>query len=126
MMSTNTASLAKSITFASSKQTYYTTRMLVDNGLEDDCLRAYAYLRWVDDVIDAPASTDNPAGSRDERITFIQRQRQIVERLYSGEMASDLAPEEQLVADMIRRDPCTNNGLHSFICNFLEVLEFDA
>lgn len=125
-MNTSTISLARSTTFASSKQTYYTARLLVDHDLEEDCLRAYAYLRWVDDVIDAPALSDHPSESRAERIAFIQRQRQIVERLYGGEAPNNLTLEEQMVADLIQRNPEVDSGLHSFIGNFLQVLEFDA
>ena len=44
---------ASSITKAASKQTYYTIRFLVDRERVDDAYRAYAYFRWVDDVLDA-------------------------------------------------------------------------
>jgi phytoene/squalene synthetase len=119
-MNEKSRDLAKAITHTSSKQTYITARLLVDEGLVVDCLRAYAYLRWVDDVIDIEART------RQDRITFINRQRELVARLYSGEQPEGLKPEEQLVADLIGPDRRANNGLHSFICNFLRVLEFDA
>ena len=55
-MGDSTASLARSITLAASKQTYYTARLLVDRDLVDDFFRAYAYFRWADDIVDAPAS----------------------------------------------------------------------
>jgi hypothetical protein len=45
--------LASSITKAGSYQTYYTIRFLVDRERVDDAYRAYAYFRWVDDVLDA-------------------------------------------------------------------------
>ncbi len=51
-MKASTAALARSITWASSKQTYYTARLMVDKDLVDDCYRAYAYFRWADDIID--------------------------------------------------------------------------
>jgi large subunit ribosomal protein L18 len=44
--------LAASITKAASKQSYYTIRFLVDRDRMDDAYRAYAYFRWVDDIID--------------------------------------------------------------------------
>ena len=47
-------SLAARITQNASKQTYYTIRLLVDRDLVPDAYRAYAYFRWVDDVLDAP------------------------------------------------------------------------
>jgi phytoene/squalene synthetase len=125
-MNTSSANLGQSITFASSKQSYYTARLLVDKGRADDCLRAYAYLRWVDDVIDAPAPQGQSVDHKKERAAFIKRQKEIVASLYNGEEPTDLTPEETMVADLIRGDSSEHNGLHSFICNFLEVLEFDA
>jgi phytoene/squalene synthetase len=119
-MNKSSGDLARAITCARSKQTYITARLLVDRDLAEDCLRAYAYLRWVDDVIDEESPTN------EERIAFITRQRQNVERLYKGERPEDLAPHEEMVADLIEHNPQVDNGLHSFICNFLEVLEFDA
>ena len=119
-MNNTSGELAREITYASSKQTYATVRLLVDRDLMMDCLRAYAYLRWVDDVIDVEAQTSA------ERVTFIHRQMAIVDRLYKGERPEALAPEECLVAELIDHDRSANIGLHSFICNFLRVLEFDA
>ena len=92
-----TAILARSITWAGSKQTYYTARLMVDKDLVDYFYRAYAYFRWADDIIDAPASVDAAASvgavasvdglsqSGDERITFIRRQRELIDRLYRKE-----------------------------------------
>ncbi len=51
-MTNTTARLARRITWASSKQSYLTARLLADRDLADDCLRAYAYFRWADDRID--------------------------------------------------------------------------
>jgi phytoene/squalene synthetase len=119
-MNKNTSQLAHAITFASSKQTYYTARLLVDKDLVDDCLRAYAYLRWVDDVIDIEPQ------SKDERITFIERQIKIVDQLFRNERPAELCPQELLIAAAISNNRSDHNGLYSFIWNFLQVLEFDA
>jgi hypothetical protein len=94
--------------------------LLVDKDLTDDCLRAYAYFRWADDVIDVSAESPK------ERVAFIGRQKEIVDCLYNGACPENLAPEEQMVADLIRHDRSPNSGLQSFIRNFLDVLEFDA
>jgi len=115
-----TAALARSITWASSKQTYYTARLMVDKDLVDDCYRAYAYFRWADDVIDISSP------SSDERISFIKRQRELIDRLYKGERPDDLTWEEQMIADLISHDRGEKSGLESFIRNFLAVIEFDA
>ncbi len=115
----NTATLAQSITWDGSKQTYYTARLMVDKGLVNDCYRAYAYFRWADDVIDVESK------SNDERVSFIQRQRELIERLYNNEPAGNLTPEEEIVADLIRHDR-GDGKLGSYIRKFLAVIEFDA
>ena len=142
-MSKDTAALARLVTRASSKQSYYTACLLVDRDLVDDCCRAYGYFRWVDDVVDGstPANGSIPgdqsplldgaaplhrAGSQAGRISFIERQRDLIERLYDGERPDDLAPEERIVADLINHDRGENSGLRSFILNFLAIIEFDA
>ena len=119
-MKNSSADLARFITRNSSKQSYAIARLLVDKDLVDDCLRAYAYFRWADDVIDVHCQ------SAGERITFIGRQKQIVNSLYKGERPDCLTPEEAMVADLIEHDRGENSGLQSFIRNFIDVLEFDA
>lgn len=116
----NTAELARWITRNGSKQTYFVARMLVDRNLEDDFLRAYAYFRWVDDVIDVHAR------STEERITFIKRQKAIIDGLYENQTFDDLTLEEQIVADLVLRDPRIDDGLESFIRNMLAIIAFDA
>ena len=117
---TSTAELAKSITWSGSKQTYFTARLLVDKDLMDDCFRAYAYFRWADDVVDGEAGRTL---SRRERVAFIKRQKGLIERFYRGERPNHLAPEEELAADLISHDRGENQGLRSFIDNFLAILD---
>ena len=112
--------LAQSITRNSSKQTYYTARMMVDRDKVDDFFRAYAYFRWVDDVIDIHAR------SEEERISFIERQKSIIDGLYDHEEFYDLTPEEQMAADLIQNDHQEISGLQSFIRNMLAIIGFDA
>ena len=119
-MTDTTARLARSITWASSKQSYLTARLLADRDLADDCLRAYAYFRWADDMIDISLS-DEAA-----RTAFIERQKALIDRLYRGERPDDLSPEEAMLADLIAHDRLPESGLHSFIHNFMAVIEFDA
>jgi phytoene/squalene synthetase len=115
-----TAALARSITWASSKQSYLTARLLADRALVDDCLCAYAYFRWADDRIDISLS------GRDERLAFIERQKALINSLYRGERPGDLSPEEAMLADLIAHDHSPDSGLRSFICNFMSIIEFDA
>ncbi len=119
-MNDTTAILAKSITFASSKQSYYTALLMVDKDLFTDCLRAYAYFRWADDIIDLSSQ------SRQESISFIKRQKALINHLYEYKQLSNLSLEEDMVADLISHDRGENSGLQSFIRNFMAVLEFDA
>ena len=119
-MTTATTRLARSITWASSKQSYLTARLLADRDLADDCLRAYAYFRWADDQIDIVLSA---AG---ERTAFIERQKSLIDKLYRGQNPGILAPEEAMLADLIAHDRSPNSGLRSFIYNFMSVIEIDA
>jgi phytoene/squalene synthetase len=119
-MTNPTAALARSITWASSKQSYLTARLLADHDLADDCLRAYAYFRWADDRIDICLS------GKDECTAFVERQKALINSLYRGESPQDLLPEEAMLADLIAHERRANSGLRSFICNFMSVIEFDA
>lgn len=115
-----TAALAHSITWAGSKQSYLTAWLLADRELVDDCLRAYAYFRWADDVIDISLQNNT------ERTAFIARQKMLIENLYQGRLPADLCPEEEMLADLIAHNRGPDSGLRSFIQNFMAVIEFDA
>ncbi len=115
-----TAALAHTITWTGSKQSYLTALLLADRDLVDDCLRAYAYFRWVDDVVDISLHFST------ERIAFIARQKMLIENLYGGSRSADLCPEEEMLADLITHDRGPDSGLRSFINNFMAVIEFDA
>jgi phytoene/squalene synthetase len=121
-----TATVAQSITWAGSKQAYYTARLMVDKDLVDDFYRAYAYFRWADDMVDEPTSNDVPCQSNEEVISFVQRQRELIDRFYRNERPDDLSPEEEIVADLISHDRGEDSGLQSFIRNMLAIIEFDA
>ncbi|UCH24397.1 MAG: squalene/phytoene synthase family protein [Trueperaceae bacterium] len=108
------------MTRASSKQTYYTARLLVDRELVNDFYRAYAYFRWADDVIDETPHSDT------ERSAFIKRQKALIDGLYQQERTSELSPEEEMLADLIRHDREENSKLQSFIRNMFAVIAFDA
>jgi phytoene/squalene synthetase len=120
MITSISANLARSITWASSKQSYLTARLLADRDLVDDCLRAYAFFRWADDRIDICLS------GKEECIAFIERQKNLINSLYHGRHPNDLLPEEAMLADLIAHDRTPDSGLHSFILNFMSVIEFDA
>lgn len=113
-------SLAESITRKASAQTYYTIRFLADRPLVDGAYRAYAYFRWVDDVLDLELQ------SKEERLAFLRRQEMIVDRSYRGEWPGTLCPEEELVADLIACDLNVESGLHAYISQMMAVMAFDA
>jgi phytoene/squalene synthetase len=116
----DTHSMAQSITRAGSKQTYFTAQLLVDKDLVNDFYKAYAYFRWVDDFIDIESQ------SKDERISFVKRQRNLLDSLYNNELPGDLVPEEKIVADLIGNVNGNNSGLRSFVTNMFAIIEFDA
>jgi phytoene/squalene synthetase len=116
----DSAALARSVTWGSSKQSFLTAILLADRDLVDDCLRAYAYFRWADDRIDLGFSSD------EDRIGFLRRQKTLVERCYQRERPANLTPEEGMLADLIAHDRGNTDGLQSFIRNFMWVLEFDS
>jgi phytoene/squalene synthetase len=74
----------------------------------------------VDDVVDEECQTQA------ERVAFIQRQIQLVERLCRNEPVGDLTPEETIIADLIDHERDESCKLHSYIRNFLAIIEFDA
>lgn len=113
-------SLAEVITREASTQTYYTIRYLVDRPLVAEAYRAYAYFRWVDDIVDQAEITQA------ERLAFLERQQAIITRCYQGEVPDGLCPEEHLVAALIRGDEGENSGLRTYINQMMAVMAFDA
>ncbi len=111
---------ASSITKAASKQTYYTIRFLVDRERIDDAYRAYGYFRWVDDIL------DSDSGSASERIAFFQRQESLLEICYRGETPWDVNPQERMLVELVQHDPKKESGLRTYLCNMMQVMEFDA
>ncbi len=112
--------LAPSITKAASKQTYYTIRFLADRERVADAYRAYAYFRWVDDVLDTEASPSR------EGSAFVNRQKSLLQSCYRGELVHDATVEEQMLIELIRRDTEKNSGLQSYLQNMMAVMAFDA
>lgn len=112
--------LAAAITKNASKQTYITIRLLIDRKLVDDAYRAYGYFRWVDDTLDAQT------GARSEKLSFISRQKALLEALYQGDNPNDLCAEEEMLVDLVHHDSGKNPGLKSYLFNMMAVMDFDA
>jgi phytoene/squalene synthetase len=93
---------------------------MVDSDLVDDALRAYAYFRWVDDFVDLHSQT------KAESTSFTARQKEIIDSLFRGDRPPDLAPEEEMIADMIECHRMQESGLHSYIRKMMGIIDFDA
>ncbi len=119
---------ASAITKAASKQTYYTIRFLVDRARVEDAYRAYAYFRWVDDVLDADAGS-GPVLSEveaSERRSFLQRQKALLEECFRGEAPRDVNVQEKMLVELVQRDGGKNSGLQAYLHNMMLVMEFDV
>ena len=118
---------ASAITKAASKQTYYTIRFLVDRARVDEAYWAYAYYRWVDDILDASStlSAANAIEAR-QRIAFLERQESLLEACYQGKTPRDATIQENMLVELIQRDRDKHSGLQVYLRNMMQVMEFDA
>ncbi len=116
----SSTNMAAAITRAASKQTYYTIRFLVDDGLVDYAYQAYAYFRWVDDWLDQ-GSRPQP-----ERLAFLKRQQVLLDCLYAGDIPAEMTSQEHMLATLIWYDPDPKSGLHAYLRNMMAVMAFDA
>lgn len=114
------AALAATMTRRASAQTYATIRLLADRDRVADAFRAYAYFRWVDDVL------DDPAAPPEARTAFLARQRALLDGGYRGWQPEALGAEEMLLADLIAGDREPDSGLHSYLINMMGVMAFDV
>lgn len=113
-------SLAEALTWAASKQTYFTIRYLVDRDRVANAYRAYAYFRWVDDTLDGEQADFST------RKAFVERQKALAGCLYRGQMPGDLSREETLLAELVATDREPNSGLQIYIRQMLNVMAFDT
>jgi phytoene/squalene synthetase len=111
---------ASLITKAASKQTYYTIWFLVDRARVEDAYRAYAYFRWVDDVLDADT------GSMSERMAFLERQTSLLESCYEGEPQRDANDQENMLVELVQHDQEKNSDLQAYLRNMMRVMDFDT
>jgi phytoene/squalene synthetase len=122
------SSLAAAITKAASKQTYYTIRFLVDRPLVDDAYRAYAYFRWVDDVVDAVTSTGFDASDTERllRMRFLERQTSLLEACLSGDEPGEVNRHEAMLVDLARDAGRTDPRLVAYLRYMMLVMAFDV
>lgn len=116
----NTEHLAADITRRASKQTYYTIKYLVDTGRKADAYRAYAYFRWVDDIL------DQKNGNGFDRHAFLERQQSLIDCSLWGVHPCAQEPAEQILVDLLREDHDSDNGLLAYVRNMMAVMRFDT
>lgn len=112
--------IARLITRNSSWQTYITIWLLVRPTERENAYRGYAYFRWLDDQVDDCLTT------KQERISFIRKQKMLIQDTYAGHPSSTNNIHENLIIELIKSDTHNPSGLTSFIKNFFWVIEFDA
>jgi phytoene/squalene synthetase len=118
-------SLASAVTKAASKQTYYTIRFLVDPERRDDAYRAYAYFRWVDDLLDGERPSDLVAGEARRR-WFVERQHSLLDRCLRGEAPLHANPHEGMLVDLVRGAEPADGALEAYLRNMMRVMDFDV
>lgn len=119
---------AQSITKAASKQTFYTIRFLADRARNADAYRAYAYFRWVDDILDAPLGSGTLSGEAEalERRAFLERQKSLLDQCYHGKILPDASIQEQMLVELVRNDPEKDSGLQAYLHSMMQVMDFDT
>lgn len=115
-----TGPLARNITFEASKQTAWTIQALVPRSRRDDAFRAYAYFRWVDDVLDGQEIDQT------ERLSFLDSQMDLLHRCLNGKPPRVVGSEEWMLVELtqgpLRNDP----GLRIYLQDMMAVMDFDA
>lgn len=115
-----TSSLAAEITFNASRQTAWTIQALVPRARRDDAFRAYAYFRWLDDILDGEGL------SQTERKAFLRSQIELLHRCRRRPPSSTTCREEWMLVELtqgrLRNDP----GLWIYLQDMMAVMAFDA
>ena len=105
--------LARAITRNGSKQAFFSIQFMVDKHLKDDAHRAYAYFRWVDDTIDETALSNK------DRISFVSRQKGIINSLFNNGPLPALTPEEEIIVQLMMSRRGNIKKLKSYIQNMM-------
>lgn len=120
--------VAAAITRDASKQTYYTIRFLVDRTRVADAYRAYAYFRWLDDILDAEAPSGSVDGEaeRFERRRLLDRQKSLLDRCLRGVVPRDADRHEAMLVELVRRADRLDSGLEAYLHHMMLVMDFDV
>jgi phytoene/squalene synthetase len=100
----------------------------VDRQRVDDAYRAYAYFRWVDDILDADPGSGSMLSevAATERRAFLERQKSLLESCYWGEPLPEVNLQERMLVELIRGDREKNSGLQTYLRNMMQVMDFDT
>jgi hypothetical protein len=122
------SSLASAITRAASKQTWYTIRFLVDRPRVEDAFRAYAYFRWVDDILDAeaPPGSGRADAQRLERERFLDRQRWLLDKCLRSETPRDVNAREAMLVELVRHADHADGAVEAYLRHMMLVMDFDV
>jgi phytoene/squalene synthetase len=120
------SSPAATITRTASTQTYFTIRFLVDRSRVEDAYRAYAYFRWLDDLLDAPDPPGPRADAHRARVRLLERQQWLLEVCLHGEAPHDMTPHESMLVELTRHPDTEYGGLESYLRNMMRVMAFDV
>lgn len=115
-----TSTLAQTITINSSKQTAWTIETLVPAPLRSDAFRAYAYFRWVDDVLDGDEL------DRIGRRKFLRSQKALLQACLADRPPRELLCEEWMLVDLMQGALGDDPGLHTYLQDMMAVMEFDV
>jgi phytoene/squalene synthetase len=98
----------------------------VDRPRVEDAFRAYAYFRWVDDVLDAAAPIGSMWGDaeRHQAARFLGRQHAVLERALRGENVTVTDRHETLLVELLRQEPAA--GLEAYVRQMMRVMDFDV
>jgi phytoene/squalene synthetase len=119
-------SLPSTITRTASTQTYLTIRFLVDRSRVKDAFRAYAYFRWLDDLLDAQDPPGRAADAASARLRLVERQQWLLERCLQGEQPGLVSPEEAMLVELVRHAGSEHTGLDSYLRSMMRVMAFDV
>jgi phytoene/squalene synthetase len=122
MMPTNTASatLAEMITRSASKQSYLTIKALVPQERRIAAFRAYAYYRWVDDLLDGEDL------NHAQRSEFLASQGRLLSDCLSNHPPRDLCAEEFLLVELTQGNLKGDPGLEMYLRDMMDVMAFDV
>jgi phytoene/squalene synthetase len=115
-----TNSLARAITYDASRQTGWTIQTLVPRHKRADAFRAYAYFRWVDDVLDGEGLTPS------ERVSFLESQQDLLRRCLDNRPPRQVNSDEWLLVALTQGRMGKDPGLKIYLEDMMAVMTFDA